>query len=95
MAEAKRGCELVNGVQQWFEQFGAAMKRDTATSMMAALCSPETSFSKLDDLSLQIEDEAERVWVRRRLAEAMHALGYELVMNIVRQYPDLDPDKKA
>lgn len=71
------------------------MKRETAAAMMSLLCSPEISFASLDELSMEIEDEVERVFVRRKLGAVAALLGYDLVMHIVRQYPELDPDKKA
>ena len=71
------------------------MKRDTAVALMDALLRLSPPFDELTDITYQIQDEAERVFVRRRIADAMQSLGYDLVMHIVRQYPDLDPDKKA
>jgi hypothetical protein len=53
------------------------------------------AINELLDSTEQIEDEAERLALRRRIAEVMHVLAYDLVMHIVRQYPDLDPDKKV
>lgn len=71
------------------------MKRETATALMDAMAGLDPAFNELTKLTYQIEDETERKTVRRHIAEAMHLMGYEMVMHIVRQYPDLDPDKKA
>jgi hypothetical protein len=70
------------------------MKRDTAMVLMDALLRLSPPFDELTSITYQIEDETERKLVRRQIANAMQSLGYELVMHIVRQYPDLDPDKK-
>jgi len=71
------------------------MERDTATVLMDALLRLGPSFGELTNITYQIEDEAERKFIRRQIASAIHSLGYEIVMHIVRQYPDLDPDKKS
>jgi hypothetical protein len=60
---------------------------------MDALRSAEASVNTLESLSLEITDEQERRAFRRHLAEVM--IGYvDIQMSIVRQYPDLDPDRR-
>lgn len=71
------------------------MKRDTAIVLMNALLKLGPSFDELTNITYQIEDETERKFIRRQIASVMQALSYEIVMHIARQYPDLDPDKKA
>jgi len=71
------------------------MKRDAAVVLMDALLKLGPTFDELTNITYQIEDETERKFIRRQIASAMQVLGYETVMHIVRQYPDLDPDKKA
>ncbi len=71
------------------------MKRDTAMVLMDALQRLNPSFNELTSITYQIEDETERKFIRRQIANAMQSLGYEIVMHIVRQFPDLDPDKKV
>ncbi|WP_374385032.1 hypothetical protein [Dongia sp.] len=71
------------------------MKRDTAIVFMDALLRMGPSFDELTNITYQIEDETERKFIRRQIASAMQSLGYEMAMHIVRQYPDLDPDKKG
>lgn len=69
------------------------MKKDTATAILRSLQQLDPAFEELTSLTYQIDNEEERKAIRRHLAEAMRLLGYELTMHIVRQYPDLDPDK--
>jgi len=71
------------------------MERRTAERLLAALMRLGGPFDEISSLTYEIDDEAERSAVRRRVAEAMHILGFDLVMRIVRQYPDLDPDKRT
>ncbi|HWT96969.1 MAG TPA: hypothetical protein VN229_05120 [Terriglobales bacterium] len=68
------------------------MKRDVAERLLRAL--GDISFDDASALTFEIADEAERRFFRQGLAEAMKILGTDLVMHIVRQYPDLDPDKR-
>lgn len=68
------------------------MERDTATLLMDALQKLGPSFDELTNLTHRIEDEGECKFIRRQIASAMQSLSFEIVMHIVRQYPDLDPD---
>lgn len=70
------------------------MDRQTAESLLAALRRLDSSSDEITSLTYRIDDEAERRAFRRRVAEAMHILSFDLVMRIVRQFPDLDPDKR-
>lgn len=71
------------------------MERKTAERLMAALLHLGNFLGEITLLTDEIGDEAERRAFRRNVAEAMHILGYDLVMHIVRQYPDLDPDRSG
>ncbi len=71
------------------------MNRETAVALMDALLKLGPPLNEATAVTFEITDEAERQFVRRRISDAMQATGYELVMHIVRQYPDLDPDKKG
>lgn len=51
-------------------------------------------FDAITSLTSEIDDEGERKEIRKTLAQAMQLLAYDLVMRVVRQYPDLDPDKE-
>lgn len=70
------------------------MNLNSAKTVLSALLKIRPTINELLDSTELIEDEAERLAFRRRIAEVMHVLAYDLVMHIVRQYPDLDPDKK-
>lgn len=67
------------------------MKRETAERLLNAL--QGISFDEATMLTYEITDDAERRLFRKALADAMQILGVDLTMHIVRQYPDLDPDK--
>lgn len=69
------------------------MQRDLAEKLMNALLGLGPGFDQVDALARQIEDPAERSQFLRKLGEGMIVMGFDLVMHIVRQYPDLDPDK--
>ena len=60
---------------------------------MDAIRAAETQVNILEALSVKIADDDERKAFRRHLGEVM--IGYvDIQMSIVRQYPDLDPDRK-
>jgi len=68
------------------------MQRGLALRVMDAIRAAEASVNALEALSLEITDEEERRAFRRHIAEVM--IGYiDIQMSIVRQYPDLDPDR--
>jgi hypothetical protein len=69
------------------------MRRDVAVALMQAINAATPHVDRVFDLTKEIEDSDERLVLRKRLSEVIHILGYDLVMHIVRQYPDLDPDK--
>ncbi len=69
------------------------MERELAEKLMDTLLGLSPGFDEVDALARQIEDPAERSQFLRKLAEGMHVMGFDLVMHIVRQYPELDPDK--
>jgi hypothetical protein len=71
------------------------MKRNLAVTFLADLQKISPQVDALFDLTDQIEDEHEKRILRRHIAEVIHRMGYEMVMHIVRQYPDLDPDRKG
>jgi hypothetical protein len=69
------------------------MKRETAERLMTALLSLGGSLDEITSLTYEIDDETERRAFRKSVADAMHILSFDLVMHIVHQYSDLDPDK--
>ncbi len=71
------------------------MKHDLAIQFLSALQKISPQVDALFDLTDQIESDEERKILREHIAKVIDCMGYELVMHIVRQYPDLDPDKKG
>lgn len=59
---------------------------------LAAVDSLEPGFNALDAIVSEIVDEAERKAFRSKLGEALRIVSYDLVMMVVRQHRDLDPD---
>jgi soluble cytochrome b562 len=69
------------------------MEKTLALQIMQAIQAAESQVNILESLSEKITDDPERKAFRRHLAEVM--IGYvDIQMSIVRQYPDLDPDRK-
>lgn len=68
------------------------MDHATGVRLLAAVESLEPGFNALDSIVSGISDEAERKAFRSKLAEALLVVSYDLVMMVVRQHPDLDPD---
>jgi hypothetical protein len=69
------------------------MKRDLAERLLKSIEGFNEPFVQLDALSHEIDDAEERMRFRRLIGEGMRAIAFDLVMPIVRQFPDLDPDK--
>jgi hypothetical protein len=70
------------------------MNRALAVDVLAAIQAAETHLDALSTLSEKMENNDERRKFRRGLADIM--IGYiDLMTDIVRQYPDLDPDRDA
>lgn len=69
------------------------MKRETAVALLAAVERVGEALNEVDGLARQIEPAEERKVYLRMLGEVMALTSYQMVMHIVRQYPDLDPDK--
>ena len=70
------------------------MDKSLASQIVDHILAAERELGALSDLSEKISDEQERRAMRRHLAEAMNRYT-DILMSIVRQYPDLDPDKDA
>ena len=69
------------------------MEKALALQVMDAFRAAETHVNTLESLSVEISDDQERKTFRKHLAGVM--IGYiDIQMLIVRQYPDLDPDRE-
>jgi len=64
----------------------------TDVRLMAAVESLEPGFNEIDSIISGMADEAERKAFSSKLGEALMIVSYDLVMMVVRQHPDLDPD---
>jgi len=69
------------------------LEKTLALQIMDSIQAAETQVNTLESLLEKIVDNDERQAFRRHLADVM--IGYiDIQMAIVRQYPDLDPDRK-
>jgi hypothetical protein len=68
------------------------MDHSTGERFLAAIESLEPGFNALDAITSEITDETERRAFRSKLGEALRLVSYDLIMMVVRQHPDLDPD---
>jgi hypothetical protein len=69
------------------------MQKDLAGKVVQALLATGTKLDDVGSLVAQIDDETERRRFLRSVGETMATLNADLLMPIVQQYPDLDPDK--
>jgi hypothetical protein len=69
------------------------MDKAVAVNILEAIYAAGQQLNILDQLSMQIDDLEERQIFRGNLGNAIAILGTDMVMRIVAQYPDLDPDK--
>ncbi|MPZ10442.1 MAG: hypothetical protein GEU89_09555 [Kiloniellaceae bacterium] len=69
------------------------MERTTAVRLLSSIEAMTPQFDEITSLTGEIVDEGERKEIRKTVAAAMSLLAFDLVMRIVQQYPDLDPDK--
>jgi hypothetical protein len=69
------------------------MERELAVRMLAAIKSLNPGLVEAARITEEVSDREESALLRRHLGAAMADPLYEIVMHIVRQYPDLDPDR--
>jgi hypothetical protein len=70
------------------------MERELAERMLAALASLNPGLDEATRITQSMQDQEEAKALRRHLGAIMTEPVFEIVMHIVRQYPDLDPDKE-
>jgi hypothetical protein len=68
------------------------MEREHAEQLLAAIQSLNPGIDEAARITDSMHDKDEAKILRRHLGSAMAGPLYEIVMHIVRQYPDLDPD---
>jgi len=71
------------------------MERKIAEDLMAALITLGAECTKVSEITQKIQDNDERIKFRRGLGGIIGDVYTELMIPIIRQYPDLDPDKEV
>ena len=69
------------------------MDRKTAELLMKELLALSRPLNSATAIVDKIADEEERNKLRREIGEVMGSLYANLMLPIIRQYPDLDPDR--
>ncbi len=69
------------------------MDKDMASRMLKAGLALEARIGELDGLIGQLSDEKERNEYARALGNVIGIVSENFVRRIVRQYPELDPDR--
>jgi hypothetical protein len=70
------------------------MDKNVAKLLMKKLLEVGGSLSSVTLLVNEIDDKDEQKHLRKSIGEIMSRLYTELMVPIIREYPDLDPDKK-
>lgn len=71
------------------------MDRKIAEQLIDLALALDGPLNQATALSLQIEDLEEQKAVRRVIGETTGRLYTDLIVPIIRQYPDLDPEKRS
>jgi hypothetical protein len=69
------------------------MDEDMASRMLKAVLTLEAKLGELDLLVSQLSDEKERDEYVHALGNVIGIISRDFVRRIVRQYPELDPDR--
>jgi hypothetical protein len=69
------------------------MHRAAAESMIGKLLEVSQKLNELTEAIEQVPDLEERKRMRRPVGQLMGLLYTDLIVPIIKQYPDLDPDK--
>jgi hypothetical protein len=69
------------------------MEKFDAEAMMKSLLMIGDHLNKLDEFSKQISNREEEIRFRRHLGEIMGHVYIDLMLPIIKKFPDLDPDK--
>ena len=68
------------------------MERELAERMLAAIKSLNPGLDEASRITELMPDKKEAQTLRRHLGGMMSGPLYEIVMHVVRQHPELDPD---
>lgn len=71
------------------------MERRIGEKLMQLLLSLDEPLNEATALSRELADPEEQKAVRRVIGEVTGRIYTDLMVPIIRQYPDLDPDKKS
>ncbi|MCB1832184.1 MAG: hypothetical protein KDH19_01870 [Geminicoccaceae bacterium] len=71
------------------------MKKETAIKIINLISKSDAIFNQMSEVSLEIEDEIERVSIREGVGKSVGFLYTDVIIPILREYPDLDPDKES
>lgn len=69
------------------------MERDMASRILKAALALEAQIGELDGLISQLNDKKEKDEYVRALGDVIGIITENFVFRIVRQYPELDPDR--
>ena len=70
----------------------STMDKSVATQMIRAALSIGEHLNRLTDLCFDISNEGDQREFRKSLGEAMGLLCTDIMMPIIKEHPDLDPD---
>lgn len=69
------------------------MDKTTANSLMKEMLALSQHIDEAGELTKQIIDENERYVIRKGIADVAGIVYTDIMMPLIRQYPELDPDK--
>jgi hypothetical protein len=69
------------------------MEKDLASRIVKAAVALDAQIGELDGLISQLDDEKEKAECVKALGDVMGIIAKNFVFRIVRQYPELDPDR--
>jgi hypothetical protein len=70
------------------------MERKLAESLMQTYLAMTQPLNAAERMAREITDKAEQESARRAIGSLMQAVYVELMRPIIRQFPDLDPDRE-
>lgn len=72
---------------------GVGVKKDSAEALMTKLLELSQAMDRVCSLIDQLESEEEKKELRRGMSGMLADVYTELMLPIIRQFPELDPDK--
>jgi len=88
------GTSVTNRCQFWDRQpRETSMDKDMASRILRTALALEAQIGELDGLISQLNDEKEKDDYVHALGDIIGIISKSFVFRIVRQYPDLDPDR--